>query len=271
MDPRHIFESLDACRTGSDDLENPELKPVADRVDADPAWRQLQKQLAATDEKLAAAVHDVPLPDGLADRLLARLTSAPADPQPQTTGSQDPTAPAEANPPRRLERPRRPIPRPVWAAAAVAAAVLLAAAAASFFWRSAPQLTWETVDSLAYQWYEQLSDRWRAPGQEGDGPAYELPPEVRVFARRWQPLPNPVDAQAVAFRLASQGNETAVLLVIGTHVEGVPSTPTNKPIFSQGRCVVSWQDADHLYVLIIENGTERDYFRCLDTSTGPIA
>src|SRR5688572_5213675 len=68
-------EQIDACRPGSDDLSLPALAGLAQAVEQDSA---VAKELARSqrfDHAVSAAMHDVPLPAGLLERLEARLAS----------------------------------------------------------------------------------------------------------------------------------------------------------------------------------------------------
>src|SRR5581483_8659248 len=88
-----IREGLEACRPGSDDLRSPELADVAAAVDGNGEVRSLHQRLQNWDVAISNAMEDVPLPEGLAARLLARLSAeAPVE------DSQSPAQPLAAHP-----------------------------------------------------------------------------------------------------------------------------------------------------------------------------
>ena len=72
QDPR-IREAMEACRPGSDDLEDPALVFLAEQLAADPKLGHVFERLQRLDGTVAEAFGDVPVPDGLADRITARL------------------------------------------------------------------------------------------------------------------------------------------------------------------------------------------------------
>jgi hypothetical protein len=94
MDPR-LAERLDAVRPDSDDLSEPDMAAVRDALARDEALRADARRRQAWDRGIAAALHDVPVPDGLRDRLITRLAPAPV------------TAPPPAAPPRPAKLTRR--------------------------------------------------------------------------------------------------------------------------------------------------------------------
>ena len=76
-DPPHreppLADVLEACRPDRGDLEDPHFAPLADRLASDPELEERLRQMQHVDAVLGAAFHDVPVPDGLQERLLARL------------------------------------------------------------------------------------------------------------------------------------------------------------------------------------------------------
>ena len=75
---RRILEALEACRPGSDDVADPALEYLAAELDANPELEVLYGRLQRVDETLAAAFRDVPVPEGLQQRLLDRLAASRA-------------------------------------------------------------------------------------------------------------------------------------------------------------------------------------------------
>ena len=74
----NLLAAMDACRPSHDDLADPLLAPLAAAVAGDPQmddrWQRQQK----LDVALGGALQDVPVPDGLTERLLAALGNARA-------------------------------------------------------------------------------------------------------------------------------------------------------------------------------------------------
>src|SRR5262245_45448960 len=76
-----LREQLDACRPGKGDLALPELAAAAQALQRDPVAAKEFARSQQFDRQVAAALHDVTLPPGLADRLLAAVESAAPDRQ----------------------------------------------------------------------------------------------------------------------------------------------------------------------------------------------
>jgi hypothetical protein len=73
-DPR-IREAMEACRPGSDDLADPAMAFLAEKLAADPELAEAFGRLQLIDASVAEAFRDVPVPEGLADRINARLAA----------------------------------------------------------------------------------------------------------------------------------------------------------------------------------------------------
>ena len=73
MVDRQLLERIDACRPGSEDLHDPALSPLADELAESRAKRDLYDRVQAFDGAIGEALEDVSVPEGLSERLLARL------------------------------------------------------------------------------------------------------------------------------------------------------------------------------------------------------
>jgi hypothetical protein len=73
-----ILEALDACRAGHDDLHDADLAALAARLAEDADLRDRLARVQRLDVRLAEAIDDVPVPEGLAERLLVALAASPA-------------------------------------------------------------------------------------------------------------------------------------------------------------------------------------------------
>ncbi len=74
MDRRSALERLDALRAGSDDLSEPEMAGLADALSLDDRLRLDFDRRRDWDRGITAAIRDVPVPEGLRDRLITRLS-----------------------------------------------------------------------------------------------------------------------------------------------------------------------------------------------------
>jgi len=118
-DPR-LLEAIEACRPGSDETSDPEMVLLAAELARHPELDRLYRRVQKIDRAIGDAFRDVPVPSGLADRLLARLgVSASSGQEPAVEGQ-----PAAQEPPVRLGRRVRRR----WVIAGVASALLASAA-----------------------------------------------------------------------------------------------------------------------------------------------
>jgi len=76
MNARSALERLDAVRPGSDDLSLPEMAGLGDALANDPALAAEHRRRQSWDRAVIASMHDVPVPAGAKERLLARLSAA---------------------------------------------------------------------------------------------------------------------------------------------------------------------------------------------------
>ena len=71
-----ILEAIEACRPGIDNLADADFAHLATAIAADPELEDLYERLQAVDTRVAAAMHDVAVPEGLARRLTDQLAAA---------------------------------------------------------------------------------------------------------------------------------------------------------------------------------------------------
>jgi len=81
-----LRELLDALRPGSDDLSRSEFAELALRLQRDPQFKEMATRSQRLDQSIGDAMHDLPIPTGSVDRLLARL-NVPAGPAKSATGA----------------------------------------------------------------------------------------------------------------------------------------------------------------------------------------
>ncbi len=244
-----IIEAIEVHRRG-DDL-SPQL------ADLDPAASELRRRIQDTDDVISAAFKDVPVPQGLAERLLDRLEVSVQ-------------APAAASP--MVARPKRVSRR--WA---VAGCTLLAIAAGLlvFAWigiNNAPTWSEDKVLADAIKFFN--SDR------AGDGhlfaeakPPESYPPSRDVIlgtGTKWRRVEGFLGSKGVAYDLPGRGGSFATLYVVKRKVSGLPSEPPRKPRGDTGGVSsAAWQDGGLLYVLVIRGGTRS--YRGLLAPLGPVA
>lgn len=262
-----IREAMEACRPGHDDLEGPEMARLAAEM---VAHRELERRFARLqqlDGILAEVIQDVPVPEGLADRLMVVLSAcvpaeAPAPAQDDTGASL--AVPASGS--------TRRMSRPWWFALSgvVAAAVLVAVSV----WQSGGSAPWAAstiVDEAITLFSNDGNDAGRLVSEASPPWALPLSPTVRSSAAtRWRPIAGFLDRRGVAYDLTSVRGTRATLYVVNRTVPGLPDEPPSRPSPGTGNCTAAaWQHGSLLYVLVVQ-GDAAAYSEFLDLPRGPV-
>jgi len=241
----HLREQIDACRPGSDDLALPALAELADAVEQDRAVAEALARSQRFDQAVAAAMHDVSVPAGLADRLLAACERDKPAPASQVA---EPTAG------RRYSR------RNWMIAIGSTAAVLLAGLAAWQFARPARVVSADELSMAVSQWAsdgQALAAEWKTPARLPG--AYKPPPAIKAPVNRWRSLPlakGGFAAGGAAIYFTPPGAPRAALFVFSSRAKfSLPATPVAIPTPSgfPGGKAVAWQNPKSglVYVLFV--------------------
>ncbi|MGA2621056.1 MAG: hypothetical protein ABSF26_25815 [Thermoguttaceae bacterium] len=260
LQPDRFLEALDVCRSDSGDLGDPHLAPLAAALARDAGLRERLVRIARADAALTAAFDDVPVPVGLAQRLLERLAIGTP---PAKSALPLPCSPA---PLRRFSRRWLAI-----AAASLATAAALFVAALLGLRPSRPL----TPDSLLEE-----SMRLFSTASPGSGRLIsETPPPANYpFSRdllhmaqvRWRWVAGFPGGPAIAYDLPAVGDTRATLFVARQTVPGLPALPPLDPRWGTAGCSAdAWQVGDTLYVLVVA-GDSRAYRNYLDLSHAPL-
>jgi hypothetical protein len=264
MFSRQLHESLDACRPGSDDLAHPELTEARAELEKDAALRKQFARIEQFDRGVAAAMHDVPLPEGLRERLLAKL----ADDVASVTSPEVVSVDAPGIPP--SVAPRRRFLMATAGALALAACAMIAVAIrwndGGEDWRPGP------VAGIAAQSFDDYASRFEG-AKTGEAPSYPLSQHV-VHDRR----PARIDVRdlagcsGVAYRVQSRQRVPGVLFVLNprSKLQGFPARPPGSPQANTGGHISAcWREGNRLYILAYA-GAAKDY-RGFLSPTGPVA
>jgi len=261
MDAKKLQELMDCCRPDHDDLAAPELRALSEALSSDAEvqaqWARAQRQ----DKLLRAAIHHVPTPHGLADR----IADAVAQHQ-ETARRADPdrlaTVHGVADRAPRFGRRR-------WAA--IAAGICAAAAAVAIAVWFGPwnhELRGVQIARMARGWVGGLDrEAWQQRDAALD--EYPLDPSLRFASVRWQRFAALDDRQAVAYRATLRPDSSAAfLLVVRTHRPAVlPTTPPMVPqSTTEGLCIGIWKSRGLLYVLVVP-GSRAQYRRAINTQS----
>jgi hypothetical protein len=209
------------------------------------------------DAYLAAAMQDVPMPEGLSDRILARLAA-------------DRAAGAVASP---LGVRKRRISRRLL----VAAGGLATAAAAIFLavWLGSHK---EEPFSAQYVLTEAIRLFAVDNSKEGFLSAEKPAPESFPFSQfvadvrgiRWQFFDGFLDRRGVVYDLKGPGGTRARLYVVNHDIDSINTVPSRHPFTTAGCCASAWQEDGMLYVLVVQGDTST-YDRFLNLPRSPLA
>lgn len=270
MNRKELRDLMDCCRPDRKDLAEPELRALAEALakpDQDSAVRDEFAAVAAWDRQLKEALQDVPIPDGLAERLLRGVESATGDgTSPAASGStlrEAATEGVELQVTRRtVGRSRRWLVATAAAVAAIAASVLAILA----IWPHSDPLTATQVADQARGWITRLDpSAWRDSPPPRD--RFPVDPTLRFTAVVWQPVTGVDWGEAVAYQAMLPPDQLpAYLLVIRTaRGSQLASLPPLVPDSTTGNLAIGvWKTEQHLYVLMVP-GTAAQYRRALRT------
>jgi hypothetical protein len=257
-----ICEALEACRPGSADLADPALSQLAAAMAVDPALEELHRRVERIDARLAAAFHDVPVPEGLAERLLRQLSAAQAlqadavhEGREESRDGEEPAAPVVR--PAALSRAASRVSRR-WL---VAAAVPLCAAAGlliAFFLNN--QQVKYSADRVMEDAAALFCNEEHPEGRTEPWPnSFPFSRDVLWMpGTTWRPVSGLLDSDAVAYDLRGPGGVRATLYVIRCEAD-VADEPSRQPAPTTGNCsAAAWKENGLVYVLVVKGG-EADY------------
>ncbi len=247
---------MECYRRESADSADPEMAALQRAVSEDPAVRGEFEAIQAWDAAIGRAMHEVPVPAGLADRLVAALQQGT---QERDELGEEPVAPAGSS--------HRSVGRGVWFRRAAAVVTSAAALLALTFFLSGlrDNLTAALVDQSAREWLDSLDpEAW----QQTQPPSGRWPrrEQVQFPMVGWQEFQALGDSRAVAY-LGSvpPAQSEAYLLVIRTRRgRDLPESPPYDPNSTTGGlCVGVWKSDDGLCVLMVR-GDQHTYRRLLN-------
>jgi len=274
-DPR-ILEALEACRPGSDDLSDPAMEALAAQMARSPDLDRLYERLQRLDKVLAEAYRDVPVPEGLAGRILARLRESPPLGAAWGTSLEEPPAvdaPQPASGPRAVgfRRLRRTWVVGAGALVAIAASLLIVVLLEM---RSPPRPSLESVYQAAI---EDFSQGFHEGGQRlaaDDRTLANYPlgtllrKDLQVQSRQARKL---LGYGGVAYHMIGPGGVTATLYVLDDdgQISLAEVSPTD-PYNSGGLSYAAWRENGLLYVLVVA-GEKSDYLRFIAPASEVLA
>jgi hypothetical protein len=296
IDDPELILLLEACRPGSNDMHAPEMVGLAAQMAARPEVDRLYERLQGVDRVLAGVIRDVPVQEGLSQRLLASLAVAlnassaavappeatePANASVLSTVVATPECAAVA-PPESAALSERPALanrrlRRFWLAAAVSAVL-----AASVFavvatpWlkpavgMSRGALLQEAI-ALFHQENHAVGERVRMGVAVLDEYPYSACLPSQFHELRWRPLRgflNQHGADGVAYDIVSVDGVKATLYVVENAFAGLNNLASSAPWPTTNGCTAAaWQEGRLLYVLVV-SGEMQDYERFFQSARG---
>lgn len=227
----------------------------------------MDPRMRCFETRLAAALDDVAVPEGLRERLTARLLQPAASAAEVQPAIEPVTLPLTTGPLTTLPLTTGYASRRRWllVAASMAAGLLVA-------WRFFGLADDSRTDTatLAAAWYAHLGTQWQPLKTVPAG--FGVPGGVAVPAQSWQAVNRIVGHPAIAFNLSRPGVTRAVLFVVKMASPQLPGSPPGTPSSTTtgGQTIAAWQNAGFVYVLVVE-GDERDYRRLINTSAAHVA
>jgi hypothetical protein len=251
-----FYEALEVCRPGGDDLADAAMADLAERLSEDGDLRARYERIQQIDLRLAAAFQEVPVPEGLAERIHARLAAN------ETAPMAEPVSP-EDSPVGVRRRSRRH-----WLAAAgglaTAAAAMVAVAVLLGMDNRYDEATvlGDTVALFSNDLHEGGLLLSEQPPPDDFPPSREI---RRPAEMRWRSISGLLGKDGVAYDLPGPGGSiAATLYVVRLSVDDVRQTqPAPSPRWNTGGyCSSAWQEDDLLYILVVRGGRQA-YYDCL--------
>jgi hypothetical protein len=264
---------IDCCRPGSDDASQPEMAELEQGLAADADLRALYERSQQFDTAVAAAFHDVPIPEGLVDRLQSNLARRQTDAHCQVAAEHEEAGrhvlPASASVPKTNDSRRSTgvarLSRFRWAAVGIASAAALLLVTmlgyAFLHWRPAAVSTDEVI-KRALQWTAQVKERsWNVDMSQAPLQAFPREPSLRAAPLRWQKLTTGDGRDVVAYDLTPPGKSFVAqfTMPVSPSVQfdlsgRLPSQPNSS---TGGFCIGACVRDGHLYVLVVEGDAAR--------------
>jgi len=268
MNDPEIKQAIDVCRPDTDDPRLPEISTLDDVLQHDEAARRLYEKTQQSDTAIAAVFRDVPVPDGLSDRLLAAVGEQASlacgvsicNVEDLSDTADDAQATARSIRPPRLTR---------WQFVAIGLSTV--AASVAFCLVVIRQHNQDLIPNDRFSaevagWIEELDgSNWNEDLTHLGLQGYPLDTSIRQAPNQWCRIKTPYDSQAVVYDLAGPGRGFALAFCIrpGVSQSSLSTVPTTIPT-TGGKVVAVWQRGEVVYVLAVQ-GDRRRYRRFVES------
>lgn len=247
---RHMMA---ACRPDGEDLADAEMSELAFALREDAALRAEWERQQHSDRAIAASMHDLAVPAGLAERILAAAAAAEAaDSKAAAVTAVQADARASVSP---VQSAPKRFSRRAWVAAVIAAS-LLTAFGTWFFWPPASrQIPKELLADYVVDWRQAAApaEGWtnRSDSVASLFPTASMPAGYVA----WKRLATRQEPSLVAFNL---GSGSYLFAVKTRHKYQVNSIPFSTLSATGGVRIAAWQSGDVLYVVVLSSDDERN-------------
>jgi hypothetical protein len=278
MVDQEIKRAIEACRPGSDDVSLPEMSQLAEAVGSDADLRELLERSQRCDAAIGAAFRDVPVPDGLSERLLAAVGQT----EPQVSKSPAPAITSEpangdsAEPDVGAVRPRsryRRLHITAGLATALALSVLVTVVVIHHSGNNEPVANDQLRQDVS-AWESQVVRRgWKKDFTEPKLDERPLASAINAVPQRWCQIKTQYDQSTIVYDLAP-GERMAFLFCmhVKTRDSKLPKAPPVKPYATTGRmCIGAWRCGDLVYVLAVEGEARYNRLRGSSILIGLVA
>lgn len=254
---QRLRELADALRPASDDLSQPELAELAEQMRHDPHWKAVCQRSGRLDLAVSDAMHDLPVPPGAVDRLLARLAAVAP-----------PTADDDARAPSHPVAGPVPRPSPRFSKRMAGAGVLATAGAIALvaYLFGSPSVVLGPEDIL-----QEVAVFAMKPSVDEEhpmavgAPPSDYPASAALVGKTvaWRKIDGLLDRSGVAYALRSAGAQ-ATLYVIDAHgsrrqprLVDLPASPPPTPMSTTGGGAKSaWSEGHLVYLLVVDGGAQ---------------
>lgn len=255
-----LRQRMDACRIGSDDLALPEMSDLSAALRIDAALREEWESRQRSERLIVAAMEDLPVPAGLADRILAAARACDGNRLAETTEQAVATV-GDANADVEVQSPTRQalLTRRHWSWIGGVALLLLAAVVVQqTFFAPPTRVTKEQLVDSAQSWFDAAVKRPGGP-QLGQAPIAFPQAAVRLAPQAWRSMPTAEERSLVAFDLTrlQMGGPVFLFAAKTNKKYNVSSVPYTRLSATGGLEIGAWQQGDVLYVVVIDQRSGR--------------
>jgi hypothetical protein len=255
-----LRQRMDGCRIGSDDLSLPEMSELSAALRNDAALREEWESRQRSERLIAAAMDELPVPAGLADRILAAAAACDGhrlvekiEQAVTTTG--DANAAAEVEPAKRHVL----LARRQWSWIGGVALLLVAAVIIQQTYFAPPTcVTKEQLVASAQVWFDAAVNR-PGDGQSGEAPLPFPRSALSLAPQTWRKMPTAEERSLVAFDLTKlqMGGRIFLFAAKTNKRYEVASVPYTRLSATGGLEIGAWQQGDLLYVVVIDQRSGR--------------